>query len=132
MTLNVWRVVLTLVIAAHGIGHLFFLVPTLGLAQWGFAGRSWLLSGNVPDALVKIVGGILWVLAIAGLLAAAGGLWSQQTWWRGMAMASSVVSLVGLALFAQPTQPFVSAGVLDIIILGALILRWPPVDLVGA
>ena len=27
MTLNLWRVVLTLVIAAHGIGHLFFLVP---------------------------------------------------------------------------------------------------------
>ncbi|NLF13036.1 MAG: hypothetical protein GX597_14710 [Anaerolineaceae bacterium] len=132
MTLNLWRVVLGLVIAAHGIGHMFFLVPTLGLAQWGFAGRSWLLSGNVPDTLIKIVGSILWVLAIAGFVAAAGGLWSQQAWWRGIAMASSIVSLLGLALFVQPTQPFVSAAVLDIVILVALILRWPPVDLVGA
>lgn len=132
MTLNLWRVVLGLVIAAHGIGHMFFLVPTLGLAQWGFAGRSWLLSGKVPDTLIKIVGSILWVLAIAGFVAAAGGLWSQQAWWRGIAMASSIVSLLGLALFVQPTQPFVSAAVLDIVILVALILRWPPVDLVGA
>lgn len=132
MSLNVWHVVLTLLLAAHGIGHVFFLVPTLGVAQWGFAGRSWLLSGRVPDTLLKVVGSILWLLAIAGFVAAAAGVLSQQEWWRSVALASSAVSLVGLVLFAQPTQPFLSAAVLDIVILVALILRWPPVDLIGA
>ena len=50
MTLNLWRVVLTLVIAAHGIGHLFFLVPTLGLVQWGFAGRARRKPGTMEEA----------------------------------------------------------------------------------
>lgn len=130
--MSLWRIALIILIGAHGIGHMFFLVPTLGIAQWGFAGRSWLLSGHVPDAVVRIVGAILFLVAIAGFLAAAAGLWGQQEWWRSVAMASSAVSLVGLALFAQPTQPFLSAAVLDLVILVALILRWPPVDLVGA
>jgi len=133
MSMNLWRILLTLLVAAHGIGHLFFLVPTLGLGQWGFAGRSWLLSGNVPDAVIKIAGGVLWLLALVGFIAAAAGLWSQLEWWRGLAVVSSVVSLLGLVLFAHASQPFLSAAVMDIAILVALVLlHWPPVDMVGA
>lgn len=132
MPSNLWRILLIIIIGAHGIGHVFFLVPTLGVAQWGFAGRSWLLSDRVPDALVRVAGGVLWLVVIAGFVAAAIGLWSQQEWWRTAAIVSSAVSLLGLALFAQATQPFASAAILDVAILVALILRWPPVDLVGA
>ena len=132
MSRNVWHVVLTVLLAVHGLGHIFFLIPTMGVAQWGFPGRSWLLSDRVPDALVRTLGSVLWLLVIAGFIAAGAGLWSQQMWWRGLALATSAISLLGLVLFAQPTQPFVSAAVLDVVILVALILRGPPVDLLGA
>jgi hypothetical protein len=128
-----WRVVSIVLLAVHGVGHLFFLVPTLGVAQWGFAGRSWLLTGHVPDTVVKVAGGVLWLLVIAGFVAAAIGLWGQQEWWRGVAVGSAAVSLLGLALFAQATQPFLSAGLMDIAILVALVLfHWPTADMVGA
>jgi hypothetical protein len=31
------RAILALVIAAHGIGHILFLVPLLGIADWGLS-----------------------------------------------------------------------------------------------
>lgn len=133
MSNSLWRILIGSVIAAHGVGHLFFFVPTLGLAQWGLTGRSWLLSGHVPDGTVKIVGGALWLLALVGFVAAGIGVWSQQAWWRGVAVASSGVSLLGLALFAQASQPFLSAGAMDAIILVALLLiHWPATELVGS
>jgi uncharacterized membrane-anchored protein YitT (DUF2179 family) len=128
-----WRILIAIVIAGHGVGHIFFLVPTLGLAEWGLAGRSWLLSDHVPGAGVKVVGGALWLLAIAGFVAASIGVLSQQEWWRGVAVASAAVSLLGLVLFAQPLQPIYSAGLMDLATLVALLLiRWPTVELVGS
>jgi len=133
MTNSLWRILTALVIALHGVGHAFFLVPTLGLAQWGMAGRSWLLSGHTSDTAVKIIGGALWLLAIAGFVAAGAGVWSLQQWWRGLAVASAAVSLLGLVLFAEPLQPFYSAGLMDIVVLVALLLaHWPSANVVGS
>ena len=67
------------VVAVHGVGHVLFLVPALGLAQWGQTGRSWLLSGRVPDIAVRATGGLLWLLAIAGFVAVGAGLWGHHT-----------------------------------------------------
>jgi hypothetical protein len=92
-----------------------------------------LLSDHVPDGTVKIIGGALWLLALVGFVAAGIGVWSQQERWRGVAVASSAVSLLGLALFAQASQPFLSAGAMDVIILvGLLLVHWPSAELVGS
>jgi hypothetical protein len=92
-----------------------------------------LLSGHIPDAAVKLVGGALWLLVITGFVATGVGVWSQWEWWRGVAIASAAVSLLGLVLFAQPLQPIYSAGLMDIAILVALLLvHWPSAKLVGS
>jgi hypothetical protein len=52
MSNNSWRILITLAVAIHGIGHSYFLVYALGLVQRGQADRSWLLSGRLPDAAV--------------------------------------------------------------------------------
>lgn len=130
---GLWRIAIASVIVLHGVGHVFFLVPTLGLAQWGMTGRSWLLSGHIPDLVVKLFGGILWSVAIISFVAAGAGVWNQQEWWRGLAVASAAVSLVGLLLFAEPIQPIYSAAVMDIILVVALLLfHWPSASLVGS
>jgi hypothetical protein len=72
-------------------------------------------------------------LVIAGFVAAAVGLWTQQEWWRGVAVASSAVSLLGVAVFAERGQQFLSAAAMDVIILVALLVfHWPSAGLVGA
>ena len=55
------RIVLALVIAAHGIGHILFLVPLLGIADWGQSTRSWLL---VDHTAARFVGSLLWIAVI--------------------------------------------------------------------
>jgi hypothetical protein len=127
--------VVVVVIMAHGIGHALFLAPCLGIAQWGQSAQSWLLTGVLGDTLTRLVGSIVWLLAVAGFVAAGAGLLGQQAWWRGLAVGAAGVSLLGLILFARggDAQPLLSAGLMDVAILVALLwAQWPSADLVGA
>lgn len=129
------RAILALVIAAHGVGHVLLLAPCLGIAQWGQSARSWLLTGTLGDVPTRLIGGILWLVVIAGFLAAGIGLLSQHAWWRTLAVASAAISLLALFLFARggDAQPLLSAAAMDLVVLVALLLvRWPSVGLVGA
>jgi len=131
MSTDSWRILIALVVAVHGIGHTYFLVYALGLVQREQASRSWLLSGRLPDAAVRGVGILIWLLVTAGFVAVGVGILGQHDWWRGLAVVSSVVSLLGLALFLQAKLPFFNAGAMDVIILVALLLaHWPSAELV--
>lgn len=126
------RVILSLVIAAHGIGHVLFLVPLLGAVDWGQSTRSWLFT---DASTARIIGSILWIMALIGFGAAVYGLLSQQPWWRSAAVIAAVVSTGGLLVFwASPvTSPVVAALIVDAVIVGALLIaHFPSVEAVGA
>jgi hypothetical protein len=75
----------------------------------------------------------VWLIALFGLMVAGAGILGQHEWWRGVAVGSAAVSLLGFALFGQPIQPVYSAGLMDIAILVALLLvHWPSAALVGS
>jgi hypothetical protein len=135
MSGDVWRTILVLVIMAHGIGHVLFLAPCLGITNWGQSAQSWLLTGVLGDTLTRVVGSVLWLAAVAGFAAAGAGLLGQKAWWRALAVGAAGVSLLGLVLFAKggDAQPLLSAGLMDVAILVALLwAQWPSADLVGA
>jgi hypothetical protein len=135
MSAGTWRIILTLVILAHGIGHVLFLAPCLGIAQWGQSAQSWLLTRTLGDVPTRVIGGLLWLGIIAGFLAAGVGLLGQHAWWRTLAVASAGVSLLALGLFLRggQAQPLLSAALMDVAILVALLwANWPSADLVGA
>lgn len=73
-----------------------------------------------------------WVVAMVGFIVAALGLWSIAVpgqWWRPVAVASAVVSLVGIGLFAGtgPTFNTLAAVAMNIAVLVAIVwLDWPP------
>ncbi len=125
------RTVIVIVIAAHGIGHVLFLVPQLGIADWGQSTRSWLFTGDTP---ARLIGSILWIVAIIAFCAAAYGLWSQQPWWRNIAIIGAVISALGLLIFAASpvTSPAFFAMAFNIAVLAALlVLHWPTVETLG-
>ena len=129
------RIVVALVIVAHGFGHALFLAPCLGMTQWGQVAHSWLLTRTLGDGPARVIGALLWLAVIAGFVAAAVGLLAGQAYWRPLAVASAGVSLLALALFASGIgrQPLLSAGLMDVAILVLLLwVRWPSADLVGA
>jgi hypothetical protein len=126
------KFVLTLAIVAHGIGHILFLVPLLGIADWGQSSRSWLLGSDTP---ARLVGSVLWVLAVVGFVSAGIGMIGQQDWWRLVAVIASAVSLVGLLLFwGNPVSSSVLfAGAFDIVVpFTVLVMHWPSRELIGA
>jgi hypothetical protein len=135
MSQTLWRIILALVLGAHGIGHLVFLVSTLGLGNWGGPSQSWLLANLAGGAVQRVVGGLIWIVALAGFIAAAVGLLAGQPWWRTAAVASAGVSLLGAALVwaNPPASSALSAAIFDVAVLVALLLlHWPSESLVGA
>lgn len=126
------RLVITVLLGAHGAGHILFLVSLLGLADWGQTSRSWLLTAQ---SQARLVGSLLWIAVMIAYAVALVGLWSEQSWWRPAAVVASLLSAGGLALFwvNPPTSSVVFALVFDLIVLGALLIaRWPSVQAVGS
>lgn len=126
------RIILSLVIAAHGIGHILFLMPLLGIANWGQSGRSWLLTGSSE---ARVIGSLTWIGAMIGFGFSVYGLWNQFAWWRNATIVASVVSTIGVIIFwATPiSSPVISALGFNMLVLGALLMfHFPAVDVVGA
>ncbi|MFZ0546820.1 MAG: hypothetical protein WAM60_15345 [Candidatus Promineifilaceae bacterium] len=123
---NWLRILLAVLVGAHGIGHILFLVPLLSSADWGQSTRSWLLGSGL---LARGLGSLIWIVAIAGFVGVAIGLFRGSDWWRPIAITASVISALGLALFwARPiTSPVGSALIFNLLVLGSLLVfRWPP------
>lgn len=128
------RILLVLIIAAHGIGHVLFLVPALGIADWGQSTRSWLLTAALGESPTRLLASLLWIIATLAFIAAAVGLFGQQEWWRPLAVLAAVVSTIGLILFwvAPVTQPVAAALVVNLVVIGALLIfHWPPASLIN-
>jgi hypothetical protein len=124
--------ILIVVVLAHGIGHILFLVPLLGIANWGQSTQSWLLGNGT---LAKLLGGLLWLVALVGFAATGIGMIGQQDWWSTAALLSCSVSLLGLIVFwTNPTRASAFfAAAFDIVVpISLLVVRWPTIDLMGA
>ena len=125
--LNWMRLLLVIVVSAHGLGHILFLAPLLGIADWGQTTRSWLLGDGW---VAKGAGSLIWLVAIVGFTAVAIGLYRMTEWWRTVAVVAAAVSTLGLLLFwANPTSsPVISALLFNLLVLAALLIfNWPPV-----
>lgn len=124
---NWLRLVLALVVGAHGLGHILFLVPLLGVADWGQSNHSWLLGDGW---LAKGLGSVIWLVVIVGFTAVAIGLFQSTNWWRAVALGAASVSSLGLFIFwtAPANSPVISALVFNLLVLGSLLIwHWPSV-----
>jgi hypothetical protein len=127
---------IALVVLAHGIGHVLFLGPVLGLGSWaGQTGLSWLLTSAVGDATTRVVATLAWSAVIVLFVAGVGGFLAGADWWRGAAIAAAVLSLAGIVVFWDgiATTNALFAAVVDVAILAALVLaKWPSAELAGS
>ena len=131
-----FKIVVGLVLLAHGIGHSMGLLQIFKVAsvnpQWH--GDSWILTGVAGPSVTQAVGAILWTVAIVGFAAVAGVVvgWLPAEWWQPLAIVSSVVSLVGVVFFpiAFPLFSTIGAVAVDVVVLAAVLwLNWVPSDL---
>jgi hypothetical protein len=129
------KIVIALVLLAHGIGHSMGLLQLFKVAtvnpQWH--GDSWILTGPAGTTVTQVVGGLLWTGAIVGFAALAVTVlgWLPASWFPPLAVGSAVVSLAGLLLFpiAFPTFSTLGALAVDVAVLVAAVwYHWVPAD----
>jgi hypothetical protein len=126
------RLVIALVLMAHGIGHSMGLLQMFKVAtvnsEWH--GDSWLLTGPIGSSGTQLVGTVLWVGAIVGFVGVAAVIlgWLPASWFVPLALASSAASLAGVALFpiAFPLFSTIGAVLVDVALLAAVWLQWTP------
>lgn len=130
------KLVIALVLLAHGVGHSMGILKVFNLATVNPAwhGDSWLLSGVAGATVTNAIGVLLWAASIVGFAALAGVVmgWLPASWWAPLAIGSAVLSLAGIVLFpvAFPTVSTIGAVAIDLAVLAAVLwLRWTPADL---
>lgn len=134
MSVPTIRIIVSLVLIAHGLGHALTALPVYGwrLSE-AHSADSWLLSKVLRKGLASGFCVIVNLLAMvcfvaAGLALAEWGVAKDS--WEGLAVAGSTFSLLGLALFWDGF-PFlvpnkVGALFVDILALVMILwLRWP-------
>jgi hypothetical protein len=134
MSPDIIRIVVVLVIAAHGIGHIMGVMSPLGIEIQGGSGDSWAIS-RFGSGLATAVEVVLFLIPTIGFIIAAVGLWTGAEWFRTAAVISAVVSLVAIGLYpAQlPTFSMIGAVAVDVGLLAAiLVFGWPSTETVGA
>jgi hypothetical protein len=128
-----FRIVIALVLLAHGIGHSMgplqvFKVATVN-PLWD--GDSWILGRVVGPTAAQGLGVVLWAVALVGFVVAAAVFvgWLPMGWWQPVAVGSAVVSLIGLVLFpaAFPVFSTIGAAAVDAAVLVAVLgFHWLP------
>lgn len=123
------NLVLAIAVLAHGIGHVLFLVPAAGIANWADqTGHSWLLTSAVGDGPARAVAAIVWGAATVLFVAGVAGFWMSLDWWRPVTIAAAIVSIAGIVVFWDgiATSNAFLALAFDVVILIALLwLHWP-------
>lgn len=137
------RFVIAAVLGVHGLGH----GGALGALVWlrfrpadvtggWLAAKSWLFP-SLPAAAATNVASAFWIVAMIGFVAAALSFLDiliPGEAWRGLALASSIVSLGGMTLFfgTWPAFNTIAAIAVNVAVLATqLWLRWPAHEVFG-
>lgn len=129
------KIVIGLLMAAHGIGHLIGVVGAIrpGGLTWGGSSTSWLLTPVLGRA-TGVAEGVLFLLPTVGWAVATGLLFGGNELWRGVAIGSAVASLVAIGIFPLQLQVGSMVGAVAVNIaalLALLLINWPSPEAVG-
>ena len=87
------RVVSAIVLVAHGLGHVLGFLAAWTSITMGFTGRPWIFGGAEIGSPVGKLFGLVWLVALAGFVAAGYALYRDESWWGTVAVAASILSL---------------------------------------
>src|SRR4029079_8222142 len=127
------RLGVALVVFAHGVGHLLFLGPVIGLGSWADqTGDSWVLTGTIGEPAARIVATVLWSAVNVLFVAGAAGFLGTTDGCRTVTIGAAGLSILGIVLFwgGIASSSAIFALIADAVILGALLIaHWPSTTL---
>ena len=139
MSTSSLRIIIAIVLIAHGIGHVLGVLAALGNKLTpSHSARSWLLTNMLGETISRVLVFVIFLTATLGFIGAGLGMFNwlvPGSMWQQLAIGASVLSLVGLALFLNvfPTifPNWIGANAVNVAgLLSLLWLHWPP-EIVG-
>ena len=149
MSPQIIKILIAGTLLLHGLAHGRALVVLLTYAAGRDSGsslpvRSWLFPSLAPRTAAAVAS-VFWFLSTIGFVAASLSFWGTLVpgeAWRQLALASSIISTVGIALFSGtwPGAPSRRLATIDTVIALALnlavlvcllLLGWPPYEMFG-
>ena len=115
------RVVIGVVLALHGLVHLWFVALALRLVtfrpEMGWSGRSWLLTPLLGDAATRSTAAVLLSAAAAAFVVGGLALAGPAAWWRpALVFAASLSTVVLLVTWDGGTDLIVQKGAIGVAI----------------
>ena len=131
------------VLLVHGLGHggalgallWIRLRPGSNTGDW-IAARTWLMP-SLPAETSATLASAFWLAALVGFVIAALSFWGvvlPADAWQSVAVASAVVSMIGIVLFVGTWPAFnrVAAMAVNVAVLVAVWIHWPPQSVFGS
>jgi hypothetical protein len=121
------RLILGLVLIAHGLGHSMGFLASWTTVPSGLTTGHWLLSSDITmNSTVGRVFGLIWTLALVSTVGAGVGLLLEQDWWQQVAVASAILSLFAILpwLNLMPFFSAMGAVLIDVMVLVLLLTPW--------
>jgi hypothetical protein len=118
-----WRFIFILPLFAHGLAHLSGFLASWTSFDAGYASKPWLFSNGVYlQSLAGRIFGLLWLVAMVGLVGSALGFVFRQEWWSPLAIASSAISLFVILPWWNTVPPGARVGAFfDLVVLVVLL-----------
>ena len=143
MSDHVVKLIVAVALLVHGLGHggalgaLMWIGARPGTDTGGWlAARSWLVP-SLPASTATTVASSFWILSLIGFVVTALPFWGvliPGQAWRPLAVASALVSTVGVVLFFGTWPMFNTLAALGVnvaVLVAVLSLNWPPETLFG-
>jgi len=121
------RIICSIAIIAHGIGHLIGVSAAWTPVRMGFSDQPWIFSNevNISSGVGRLFG-IVWLAAMIIIIASGIGLLLQLDGWVTLASTGAFISMIALIVWfrAFPSGSNISALVFDLFIMAALLGPW--------
>jgi hypothetical protein len=127
------KLLISIVLMMHGIGHLLFAANAWGIWKTE-AAQSWLWSGVLRMGVgLEGLLGLFWLVPMAGYLAGAWGYFTEQQWWQPVLLVSAVTSSILVLLWwgGINTSSAFFALLVNAIVLGLILWQGEPLMVAG-
>lgn len=125
--MNFLTIIIAVVILGHGIGHVMGFLSSWTNLPMGFTDSPWIFSPDthIQSAIGKAFG-VLWLFAMAAFVAAAVGLFMEESWWTTAAVVASILSLAAIIPWWNTFTPGSKQAVVlvDVVVLAVMLGPW--------
>lgn len=118
-----WKIIFAIPLFAHGLAHVSGFLASWTSLEVGYSSKPWLFSQSVHlQSVTGRIFGLLWIIAMMGLVGSALGFVWQRAWWPSLAIASAAISLAVIAPWWNTVPPGAKIGAaFDLLVLAVLL-----------